>query len=407
MNRGIARKIVQTLILATGSLSLLVSLGPASTGAREKDIHAEAAEKARRIQQRLGEDYQARQDKDRRLVYVSALDDETFARTARLLAAYLDAQRKTLLTETPEWYVTVVLPTVEDYEKLAGKLYEKHKVTGYYNPLGRKLTSIDRGRVLIHEFTHALHHADTTEPRQVHALWVNEGLATLFEAAYITPGGLEPFVDLRVLTLQKACRKEETIPLKDLFEMGHDDFMKQPQLAYAQSRYVMLYLWQNDKLQDWYERYKKTYVKDPTGRKALEAVLGNRLPALEPRWLEWAGKLKLPKGELQSGQGRLGLAVKDTPDGVEVTELVENGPAEAARRIRVGDRILQVQGREVANSAQLFAVIRQVGALRTVTMRISRAGRKLTIRQPLGAPESLEKSGDDEDDPEQDESSGD
>ena len=127
---------------------------------------------------RLGPGHQAKIDKQRRIIYISALDPRHLQETMDLLSAYTDAQRKTLLTRPLTWYVTVILPTVDEYRRLAGN----KRALGFYQPVTRTLTSVDRGRALIHEFTHALHHADQSASRQRHPPWVCEGLATLYES---------------------------------------------------------------------------------------------------------------------------------------------------------------------------------------------------------------------------------
>ena len=49
--------------------------------------------------------------------------------------------------------------------------------------------------------------------RQTHPVWLMEGLATLYESAAITPDGLAPQLDTRLLSLQQALRAKKLIPL--------------------------------------------------------------------------------------------------------------------------------------------------------------------------------------------------
>jgi hypothetical protein len=313
---------------------------------------------------------------------VTALDGEHFRETAGLLAAYADAQRKTLLTGRMPWTLTVILPTAEDYRDLA----PGENVTGFYRADDRTLISVDRGRVLLHEFTHALHHADAAAGGQNHPIWIREGIATLFESCELGPDGLRPLVDLRLTALQAAARKGELIPLDRLVRMTPKTFGEQPELAYAESRYVLLCLHQRGKLRSWYETYKRDHARDATGREALERAMGEPLAAFERNWKAWLDELELPWGELRSAEGRLGAEVKNDSRGVKVVGLVAGGAAERAGRLAIGDVIYSLDGRAVSNGVEFAAAVRAAGAMQTVTVELLRGGRRLTVRQPLGAP---------------------
>jgi hypothetical protein len=329
---------------------------------------------------KMGDGYAGLVDRERHIVYVSALDEEHFRQTRELLAAYTDAQARTLLDVHLPWNLLVLLPTAEDYKKLG----IDHNFIGLYEPGKHKLTAIDRGVVLLHEFTHALHHADQSTVKQSHPPWVSEGLATLFESARITPAGLEPQMDLRLVALQKAIRDKKTVPLADLFKMGNKSFLAQQELAYAQSRYVMLCLHQQGRLRDWYKRYKATFAEDPSGTAALEVTLNNKLPAIESQWLDWAAALK-PPASRRAEKARLGLEVQDDASGVKVSALVEGGAAKQAGRIDVGDVIQEFNGQKVGNIAEFIAAVRSAGPMQTVAVKLLHQGRPVTVLQPLDA----------------------
>ena len=366
--------------IAATIASLFVA--PASGApAPEHPRQAEARTIVQHQLKRFGPDYQGRFDLPRHLVYVSALDEQHFRRTAQALALFADGFRKTLGVARPQWIITVVLPTVEDYRPLA----PAKDVAGFYSPADRTLISIDRGRVLLHEFVHALHHADVAAARQSHPIWLVEGLATLFEACNLTPLGLRPQVNLRLLTLQKAIRTKQTIPLERLITLTPKAFNRDALLCYAESRYLLLYLHQQGRLRDFYRTYKAAYAKDRTGKHALEKILGKRLFEFEDDWQGWATQLQLPWGERQSGEARLGMQMQDTINGVKVVGFVKGSVAERAGRIKVGDIILKFNGQKVTNTAEAVGAIHAAGAMQTVTIELSRQGRPLTIHQPLGA----------------------
>ena len=350
----------------------------------QKMLQAEAKRIAVAQLKLLGKGYQARFDANRRLIYISALDDEHFDETAALLACFTDALRKTLLPTPLPWNVTVVLPTTEDYKTLA----PAEGISGFYRPAERTLISVDRGRVLLHEFTHALHHADAFSAKQEHPVWVCEGLASLFEASEISEHGLRPRTDRRLLKLQEAVRKKTSIPLDRLVKMGRKKFHSDAELCYAEARYLMLYLCEKQSLKRWYEAFKADYETDPTGLKSLEKILGNRVFAIEDDWKKWVKGLRVPWGEAASSQGRLGIEVHDAADGVKIVGLVPGGAAERAGRLKVGDVIVKFNGHEISNPADLVGAIRAAGAMQTVTVEIIRHGNRKQIRQPLGSAKS-------------------
>lgn len=348
---------------------------------KQKQLAAEAKQIAAEQIQKLGKDYAASYDSSRRILYVSALDKTHLNETTASLAVFSDGFRKTLSTKLPTWNITVVLPTADDYEKFA----PAKTIRGFYTPSTKTLISVDRGRVLIHEFTHALHHGDMAAAKQLHPTWICEGFATLFESPVLTSTGLTALPDSRLLKFQKAIRKKYTIAINQLVKYNSKTFQAKAELCYAEARYLMLYLQDKGVLAKWYVAYKKGYAKDKTGLKAMEKVLGKRVFLIEEDWHEWAMKLKLPWGELQSAQARLGLQVHAHSGGVKVTGMVSGSAAQKAGRIKIGDIITKFNGHKTSNPAEFVGAVRAAKASQTVKVVLKRNGRKITVLQPLGA----------------------
>jgi len=380
MTRLTARYRLRALVI--GAIALFASVALRAAPGRSDSSDDQAKRTAAAYLKRLGPGYKARFDQRRRILYISALDKRHLTETIESLAVFSDAFRRTLHVKMPDHVIIVVLPVADDYRSLSPAA----NVTGYYQPSDRTLIAIDRGRVLFHEFTHALHHADAAVNGQDHPVWIREGLACLFETSRITPAGLEPQVDARVLTLQRAIRLRQTVSLERLISLKRPAFMRDAELCYAEARYVMLYLFQKGLLDKWYARYKRTFKEDRTGRKAFEKVLGRGLFQVRQDWLSWVKDLKIPWGRRRAGQGRLGLQMKNTSNGVKVVGLVEHGPAARAGQILVGDFILEFNGYKIRNSAEAAGAIRVSGAMRTVAVKLRRNGRILTVYQPLGSP---------------------
>jgi len=357
-----------------------LALSPCAFGA--DDLADQASQTARKWLADLPKGYSARYDSERRLLYVSSLDENHLRETMQLLAAYTDAQRAYLLKSSLTWNVTILLPTAADYRRFR----PGESVNGFYRNEDRTLISLDRGRVLVHEFTHALHDADASAAGQTHPVWICEGLAALFDSTRIGPEGLAPRTCDRLLTLQRAIRLGTTIPLDKLVSMSQDRFLRESDLCYAESRYLLLYLHESGVLAKWYEAYKDGYSEDSTGKRALEKTLGKRLFQIEDDWKKWVAAQKLTWGELSRGQARLGAELQDDPQGAKVVSLIRGSAAERSGRIREGDIIREFNGHTVRNAAELVNAIRAAGAKQTVTIRLVRNGRTLSIDQPLGSP---------------------
>ncbi len=368
-------------VLAITLMAVLCRGGDDGNEQNQKQLTAEAQQIAAEQLKKFGKGYAASYDSPRRLLYISALDKTHLDETTVSLAVFTDAFRKTLPINPPTWNITIILPTVDDYKKLTSS----ETIKGFYSPSSRTLIAIDRGRVLIHEFTHALHHGDMAAAKQQHPTWICEGFATLFESPLLTTAGLTAQPDGRLLVFQKAIRKKNTIAISELVKYEPKTFQDNAELCYAEARYLMLYLQDQGVLSKWYEAYKKGYDKDPSGLKAMEKVLGRKVFQIEEDWLKWAAELKLPWGELQSAQARLGLQVHADSDGVKVIGLIAGSAAQKAGRIQIGDIITAFNGHKVSNPAEFVGAVRTAKANQTVKVVLKRSGREMTVLQPLGA----------------------
>lgn len=235
-------------------------------------------------------------DDDARLIFAVALDDTEFDALRAELREQAEALHAALFEHEPRAYVSVVMPTKADY----GKMVRFRNVPGLYVDSSRSLVVRERGYVLAHEFTHALHAGDrhaTPDPPE-HAPWINEGFGGLCESADFSGGTFTPRDNPRFAALVFAAKRKAIIPLERLITMPQRDFVRRPNLTYGQSAYLMLYLWEKNLLRKFYDEYKCTCAADPTGRAALETVTGLTLPALQEDWRLWlAARAKSSKTE--------------------------------------------------------------------------------------------------------------
>jgi len=345
------------------------------------EFAAEAKALADRYAKQLGEGYRTYIDPRWHLVYVSALDDRTLWMVTHLLAQYAEVQQRTLFRRPLLWNVTVLLPTVTDYRKAS----PPEKVVGYYNPATRTLTSISTSNVLIHEFTHALHHSDEVRVNQHHAVWLREGLATLYQGARIEAGRLEILPDPSLAMLQGALRDGGLPPLADLLAMDRQAFTEQAEVCYPYVRHIMLYLHEQGKVRPFYETYKAEYAADPTGRKALETTLGRPLEEIEKAWRAWLLAQTPPWTPAHPTVAHLGIRMRAAPEGVLVDAFLPGSAARRAGVLKVGDIIVSVAGRVTPTPPDLAPAIQSCKPGQTVDIEIIRQGERRVVQHVLGA----------------------
>jgi hypothetical protein len=375
---------------AAAVLSMILAFAPAVSGvtavatttapASAPTIAEEAKVLAKALANRFGPAYSTQIDDRRHLVYVSALDKVTSRYVMSVLAAYYDAQRQLLFQPGRQWNVVVILPTLADFRRLAPDA----KVLGLYQHSMRTLLSISLSNVLLHEFTHAMHHQDQASVNQRHAIWVAEGLATLYQQSRAKGAKVEILTDSSLLTVRKAIEDGQALPLAELFEMDQKAFMKRPELSYLQARAVMLYLYRQGKLKGFYQAYKDTFSQDPTGRLAMEEALGKKLEDIEANWRKWVVSQDVWRPGV-SRKALLGIRMEADEGGVRVTRLLPGSVAQSSGRLRIGDVITAIAGRDTPTPAALTEVVRSLLPGEIVDIVVIRDGRATVIHQLLGA----------------------
>jgi hypothetical protein len=146
----------------------------------------------------------------------------------------------------------------------------------------------EAGRSLQHEITHVLHHNHMDAIEQIHPLWIQEGLATLYELFELHPDGgvLFPPNDRDALAIY-LLNRDRLIPLAELMTMSDDDFRDRADLRYAQVRSIFRFLATQGHLAEWYRAYVNLYDLDSTGAKALEQAFDMRLEQIDRLWRDW------------------------------------------------------------------------------------------------------------------------
>ena len=345
--------------------------------ARKGEIQRQRAAKIRdQLREQFGEGYLYEIDHDRKLVFATNVDRHTLEEMNRRLTAYASAQWKHLFAHGFERYLTIVIPKSADWQ-WGG-------IGGFYARGPHMLYARTVGLTLIHEFTHALHAADQEAVGQQHPIWITEGLATLFESSKLVAGRSVPQPNRRLIMLQAILRRKRTIPFGEFVRLSHPKFMSKATTAYAQGRYVMMYLHEKGLLKKWYDTYQAGYDDDRTGAKALEKVLGKKLARIEADWKTWAAALDPPVLRLPPKHAYLGIQLRAGIDGVQVIRVVPGSGAHKAG-LKADDVIFTVDGERTIDPGQLMAIIYEHEVGDKVPVRYRRDGKYKNTAVTLGA----------------------
>lgn len=154
---------------------------------------------------------------------------------------------------------------------------------GYYSPTASALIMNVNGLgTLSHELVHPYMEANFDDV----ASWFNEGLASLFERPSERKGRIIGLTNWRLPNLKREIRNKTLPALTKLLATTREEFYAADWDAYAQARYLVFYLQEHDKLEQFYDTFHDD-TKDKTGRAALEKVLGEDLDTFEPAWRKW------------------------------------------------------------------------------------------------------------------------
>lgn len=334
------------------------------------------------------EAYRYETDEDRRINYATALDDQSHADMRAMLERQADQMIKSLFREPPRNSVLIAVPTPEDSDRI---FKGRDEVGGMYEHALRRLVARDIGATLRHEFCHALHFAHMERIGQKHPLWIQEGLAALYEDYEFDGDGTIRFVpNDRQLIVKNRARAGTLIRWRDLFEMSSEDFMRGAQKMYPQARSIFEFVADQVALERWYELYVANFDSDRTGAKAFELAFDSSIDEVERRWRQWVKEQPAVDFHIGSRDAALGIRSADnlSNDGVLITEVVP-GSAAARARLRRGDVLVAIDGKRTNSLADLRRIIAAKRVGDAVDVRARRGSEyfevKVTLR-PLYAP---------------------
>ena len=147
------------------------------------------------------------------------------------------------------------------------------------------------GGTLVHEMVHPLLKTDFPEV----PTWVDEGLASLYEACREQNGHIVGMINWRLPGLLDAIKKGGFIPLKTMMSTTSTEFYNTEVsgLHYAEARYFLFYMQESGVLRTFYKKFHSRFAVDRTGMKFVSEVFGGKsIDAIEKGWKAWVLTLK-------------------------------------------------------------------------------------------------------------------
>ena len=327
--------------------------------------------------------YRYEVDREHNLVFVNTLDDTSHEE----MRAMLEAQAEHLIDayfEQPLTYrVMVAIPKARD----AGQFIGQRQVGGFYEPAHRRLVSRNIGGSLRHEFFHVYHHHHMQQLDQRHPLWIQEGLACLYEDYDLQADGSVYFhVNERHNVIKRRLAAGRTLPWEAMFEISRGRFMQNARTLYPQAWSMFRFVAEKGHLETWYDTYVRTYDDDPTGQLAFEEVFGKPLEEIERRWKQWLAAQPMLDNVINVGDATLGVLIDDarSVDGAVVQQLTRNGAARDAG-VRPGDVIVSIDNRPTRSFDEVINIIGPKSVGDSVVLRLRRGDEYNTLRVRLRA----------------------
>jgi hypothetical protein len=322
------------------------------------------------------ERYRIERDSELNVIFASGIDSASMARTRTMLKELAPALSRSLFGTMPPDTVLVAVATHADAERFFGD----PKQSGLYEHKDRSLITRDTGSSLRHEFVHLMHWGHMQRLGQRHPIWIQEGLATLFEDwRPRDDGSVEILPNLRQPAAYEHFRAGRMPAWPELVRMSPEQFMAKPDVHYPTVRSIFSWITERGWLQRWYRAYTAMYGEDPSGLRALESVSGLPVARLESQWREWVrdmGPGSLAPGALTAG---LGIDARDATDGIRISAVQPGSPADRAG-LRTGDIVVSIGADEVRSLRDLMTALSRRNPGETVQIRFRRGGSYSTVQ---------------------------
>lgn len=324
------------------------------------------------------ERYRYETDETHRIHYATALDEVSHREMREMLEKQADQIAKSLFGGMQDYYVLIAVPTPEDSDTFFNG---DRSIGGMYQHSLRRLVARDIGNSLRHEYFHALHYGHMEKLNQPHALWVQEGLASLYEDYDLSEDGTITFLpNDRQLVVKSRARAGRLPKWSDMFALSAEQFMDKALQYYPVARSIFEYIAAHDKLKVWYDAYVAHFDEDRSGAKAFEVTFGKPLEQIERDWRRWVIEQPTVELGIRPERAALGIRTSDNTsnDGVMVTEVIR-GSAAADAGLRKGDVIVALDDRPTRSIRDMHKIIGSRNAGDSLQVRARRNGTYLTF----------------------------
>ncbi len=202
--------------------------------------------------------------------------------------------RKDFFTADPDTvYAIYLFKDKESYEANALRLFGAKPFTPYgycsseHHALVMNFST--GGGTLVHEMVHAFMHGNVPAC----PVWINEGLASLFEQCAERDGHIIGRVNWRLKVLKDAMAVDGVPSFERLAAMTDREFYQVGTGAnYATARYLLLWLQERGVLLRFWKDWRAGMADDPRGLATVLSLFPGETPAaVEARWKVWAGAL--------------------------------------------------------------------------------------------------------------------
>ncbi|MCA9587785.1 MAG: hypothetical protein KC657_20825 [Myxococcales bacterium] len=220
----------------------------------------------------------------------------SFARSASLVRSSTEAYLNGRFDARPAQAITVYLFGDDArYQAFCKKKYSGPCISkyGFYQPSTRDMVmnaGLGLG-TLTHELVHPFVETDFPDA----PTWINEGIASVFEAPVLPrKGEIHGAKNWRLPRLLQAMRSAEKpkARLDRLFGMSDTTFRGDDEdLHYALARYVCQWLDERGKLWPFYRKWRDTVRDDPTGERAFAEVAEMTPTAAHALFAKWVVRL--------------------------------------------------------------------------------------------------------------------
>jgi len=203
---------------------------------------------------------------------------------------------------------------------------------GYYDDATlRILIRSDSGdTVLKHESVHLYHLEYAKKNGLPQALWVIEGLATLFENASLESGTVKPPPANRAEEARRLYCFNALPKLTDFLAQDFSAFYQNPAENYSLASCFLNFIYKKDCLEKFLQEYYVTCKDDKSGVKALEKVFGKTINAIETDFYGFLSTLPRVPDLPPAGAPFLGIETQESDKRVHIVKVIRNSPANKA-----------------------------------------------------------------------------